>query len=97
LDGQLLRLDTLGLRLDRARLLLHHRLDLRLHRRRCHRLRGGLRLRLRLNDLALRLRLGLCNLSLELGPGLDNSLRLRLHDLRLDGLRLYGLRLRLAG
>ena len=106
LDGQLLRLDTLGLlRLDGARLLLHHRLDLRLHRRRCHQLRGGLRLRL--NDLALRLRLdscddpalrllllrlGLCNLSLELGLRLDNSLRLRLHDLRL-----YGLRLQLAG
>jgi hypothetical protein len=34
LDGLLLRRDTLGLRLDGARLLLHHRLDLRLHRRR---------------------------------------------------------------
>jgi hypothetical protein len=80
LDGLLLRLDILGLRLDGARLLLHHR--------RCHRLRGG-----------LRLRLGLCNLSLELGLGLDNSLRLRLHDLRMHGLGLYGLRLqlRLAG
>ena len=112
MDGLLLRLDTLGLRIDGARLLLHHRLDLRLHRRRCHQLRGGLRLRL--NDLALRLRLdscddpalrllllrlGLCNLSLELGLRLDNSLRLRLHDLRMHGLGLYGLRLqlRLAG
>ena len=99
MDGLLLRRDTLGLRLDGARLLLHHRLDLRLHRRRCHRLRGGLRLRLRLNDLALRLRLDLCNnpalrlllrldlctrgLDLGLGLGLDNSLRL--HDLRVHG------------
>jgi len=34
LHSLLLRLDTLGLCLDGARLLLHHRLDLRLHRRR---------------------------------------------------------------